>query len=429
MNCLQPTYIKSPETRLLRKCLFEGKSFEYYWKHSHARRNVYLDPVALVNNPDEYYHLKDLPERVQRVPCGKCTNCIKRKVNDYFVRNYYEWIKARARGCTYFITLTYADDILPRLDDGTPCFDSRHISLFIKRLQKNMELKGLRPDFKYFIVAEYGGELGRPHYHGFLHLYDVPNTISNQWIVKELVAKSWTKKDDRKEWHANKEMDLFDMQRIDCQPLGDIAGIRYVSKYIGKQIGAEQFDNRTDVEARFRRGHWQSLGLGDCLTQYVDPEQFREGLVTIDGFKYALPNYFLIKLRREFYCYSDNGTIIYQPTAFARDSAQEFTLARLQEYKDLSVLNEGFPVASPLLYDANNLALLEEYLKRYNGFTLSQDFSAVDPCRSDEVELIIDAVREFFDAVDEWYKPKYKGSAMLYEKHQQDRFLKKIGMK
>ena len=245
---------------------------------------------------------------------------------------------------------------------------------------------------------------------------------------KELLAKAWTKVSDRRNWYANEEQTLFNMQRVDSQLLNDLSGVRYVCKYVGKQIGAEEFD-KLDIDKRFKRSHYQSVGLGSCLTKYVDADEFKNGLVTIDGFKYALPNYFLIKLRREFYCYNDDGSIIYCPTSFARDSAKEFTLSRLEEYKALSVLNEGFPSCPASLYDPDNLALLTHYMENYGGYELRHDFSSLDPVRFPELARIIEDVNLFFDAVDMWYKPKYEGQAKLYEKHQKERFDKKIGLK
>lgn len=433
MNCLNPTYIKSPESRLLRKCLKEERSFEYYYKHANARRNLLLDPVAIVNSPAEYYALRcedvRVPERVQKVPCGKCGNCLKRKVNDAFIRNYYEWLDCRVDGTTYFLTLTFANELLPHLLDGTPCFDSEYIKRFLKRLRvyfdRHLDYRG---DWKYQIVSEYGGEFGRPHHHALFHLHGWPNTIANTFILKEAVAKCWTKIDDRHPWHANDEVDLFDMQRVDVQPIDTTKSIRYVAKYLGKQDGATQFDERKDVDYRWRRNHWQSIGLGECMFKYMSPQDFENGLITLDGFKYAIPHYF-DKLKREFYCYSDDGQIIYQPTAYARDSAHTFTMSKLEEYKRLSLLNEGFPIADPILYDPVALSILDEYLRTYEGFKIQHDFSVLDPALNDDVERVVYAVNDFFERVDKWYEPKYAAQANLYIQHQQERYLKKMHMK
>lgn len=428
MNCLNPTYILSPETKWLMKCKKENRSFEYYYHHANARRNLLLDPVPLVNEPYEYYDLH-LNKRQQKVPCGKCDNCIKRKVNDYYVRCHYQFIETAVTGTSYMCCMTFAEEHLPRLEDGTPCFDSEIIKRFIKRLRQYFLRKlNYTIPLTYFIVSEYGGEFGRPHHHMILFLPQWQNTIANTFLVKEAIAYSWTKTEDRRDWYANDELDLFDLQRVDAVPIDSTRGIRYVCKYIGKQIGSTDFD-KLDIEYRWKRNHWQSIGLGTCISKYVDSDQFRKGFVTIDGFKYSLPLYYSLKLKREFYCYADNGSIIYQPTIFARDSSRYFTMEKLQEYKDLSCLNLDFPKCPDVLYDAYNLQLLDEWLSNYNGFDLQCDFSAVDPVRHSDIYHLVDLIQDYFDKVDQWYKPKYLAQANQWRKHQNDYYNKKTGRK
>lgn len=431
MNCLHPTNIETPESRFLSKCLKEHKSFEFYYKQANDRRNLLLDPTPLINEPYEYYALGEYvrrPSRGMLVPCGHCDNCIKRRVSDYFVRHYYEWCRARVCGSSWLVTLTYADEHLPCLDDGTLCFNSQHILLFLKRFRRNIEDMEMGA-FTYQIVSEYGGEFHRPHYHGLFHFTDFPFTISNQYILKELIAKSWTKVVDRRDWYANVEANLFDMQRVDVQPIKDSRGIKYVCKYLGKQIGSEKFDARKDIPSQFQRRHWQSQGLGMCMYDFVSPDAIVNGCVTIDAFKYPLPMYYKLKLQREFYCYSDDGSIVYQPTVFARDSIANFTLQRLEEYKNLSLLNKDFPIASDILYDPDKLRLLSDWLHRYNGNYSLHDFSYMDLARSTELEDVCEAVKDFFKRVDEWYRPKYAAQALRYKSDQENRFLKKVGMR
>lgn len=427
MNCLHPITIKSPESRLLRRCIKEGRSFEYYYKHANVRRNLLLDPVPLINSSYEYYAPNSHPPvRFQKVACGHCDNCLKRRVNDYFVRSYFEYIDTNSNGgSTYFVTLTFADELLPRLLDGTPCFDSEIIKKFLKRLRIYLLRKySYSLPLKYFITSEYGGEYGRPHHHGLFFLPSWDSSISNLFLFRNAVANSWTKIDDRQNWYANDDPSLFDLQRIDVQQVNDLRGIRYVSKYVGKQIGSESFDNRK-IEHRWKRNHWQSIGFGSCLPKYISPDEFRDGLVSIDSFKYSLPLYYQNLLKREFYCWSDDGSIIYQPTAFARDSVRNFSMNLLQEYKDLSCLMADFPKAPSSLYDPYNLALLDNWLSKYSGFEFANDFSFNDPARFGDLSSLVEDIQVFFNAVDDYYKPKYAAQAEMYRKHQQIFYEKK----
>lgn len=428
MQCLNPILLKTPETRLLSKCLAENKPFEYYYKQAFDRRNLLLDPIPICKSPDEYYSAKFKP-RFQKVPCGKCPNCIKRKTNDYFVRNYFEWVNCRVHGSSWLITLTFADELLPKLIDGTPCFDSEIILLFLKRFRRALEKSRLIfGDFSYIIVSEYGGEFGRPHHHALFHFTKFEGTRSNLFVLKEIIAKSWTRLKDRTPWYANQELSLFETQRVDVRLIDSSKGIRYVCKYLGKQFGCDSFDSRRDVPYRYRRNHWQSQGLGMPMYEYISAEEVEKGLVCVDGFNYVLPQYYKLKLQREFYCYNDNGSIIYCPTSFARDSCYRLTMHLLQEYKNLSCINPDFPRCPRSLYDPYNLDLLGNFLSRY-GLQGIQDFSSLDECRYEDVKELIDACMSFFSDVDLYYKPKYDAMAKKYIKQQNEFYFKKIGLK
>lgn len=85
-----------------------------------------------------------------RYPCGKCEACTCNKTNEYILR-----FMATARHThAYFITLTYADEFLPRY--GVCKLDVRK---FLDNLKNKIG------KFKYVAISEYGGRFCRPHYH------------------------------------------------------------------------------------------------------------------------------------------------------------------------------------------------------------------------------------------------------------------------
>lgn len=430
MSCLHPITILSPESRLLRKCIAENKSFEYYYKHSNTRRNLLLDPAPLISERSEYYSLfrseNNPPFRSQNVPCGNCELCDKRKVNDYMIRCHFEWLHTvySLRGSVYFVTLTYADEVLPKVH-GEPCFDSEHIKKFLKRFRRLLEDNGYDNNIKYFIVSEYGGEFGRPHYHGLLFMPSWEHTISNQFRIVEYLAKSWTKVCDRNKRYNQ----LFDCQRVDAQLLQDDGQIRYVCKYIGKQVGAKQFDS-LNLEYRYRRNHWQSIGLGMCMYQYCERDIFDKGTIKLGLFEYSLPLYYRIKLKREFFCYHEDGSIIYQPTDYALTANENRFFDMLEEYKKLSLLNVGFPKCPSELYDPLNLTLLRERLSLYSldGFN-SFDFGGMDNARNEDVSNLVELFNTYCDEVSLYYRDRDKATAHKWRNDQREHYEKQIGLR
>lgn len=103
------------------------------------------------------------------VACRKCEECVSIRKSQWCFRALVE-----TEHCynSSFLTLTYNDESLP--DDGVIVRDCQ---LFFKRVRKYISI--WYPDFdiktfplKYFLVSEYGGKFGRPHYH--LILWNCP---------------------------------------------------------------------------------------------------------------------------------------------------------------------------------------------------------------------------------------------------------------
>lgn len=109
----------------------------------------------------------DSPEQVKRIlPCGKCIGCKLTYSKGWAIRCMHE---AQMHHASSFITLTFDDSKLPVDFDGS--LDVRHVQLFMKRLRKY--LKNCR--VRYFFAGEYGGRMGRPHYHGLIFGYGFPD--------------------------------------------------------------------------------------------------------------------------------------------------------------------------------------------------------------------------------------------------------------
>ncbi|OEG70246.1 hypothetical protein ATZ36_05380 [Candidatus Endomicrobiellum trichonymphae] len=111
------------------------------------------------------------------LPCGKCDLCLSARAKKWAEQCMLEAKLTDAQThCNLFITLTYADEFLPKNNslcetDLTQYLDKLH-NLNVNKKQK----------IRFFAAGEYGDKTHRPHYH--LILFNVPRL----WITK-----SWQK--------------------------------------------------------------------------------------------------------------------------------------------------------------------------------------------------------------------------------------------
>lgn len=106
------------------------------------------------------------------VPCGKCADCLKRRVSGWSFRLMNEEKKSSS---AFFLTLTYDTKHVDITKNGFMTLNKKHMQDFMKRLRKRNQEK-----LKYFLVGEYGGKTKRPHYH--LILFNaVLDTVQPAW--------------------------------------------------------------------------------------------------------------------------------------------------------------------------------------------------------------------------------------------------------
>lgn len=91
----------------------------------------------------------------QRVPCGHCMRCARRRTMSWTLRLLLEM---NEHEFTDFLTLTYRPDMCQET------LDAAHFDRFIKRLRKSTP----RP-VRYFCCGEYGGKTAKPHWHVLLY--------------------------------------------------------------------------------------------------------------------------------------------------------------------------------------------------------------------------------------------------------------------
>lgn len=94
------------------------------------------------------------------VPCGRCFACLERRRKDWAFRL---GIEQKVSSTADFITLTYANDYLPIIEQDGKWYQTllkTDVQKFMKRLRKKQKEK-----ITYYMVGEYGPKGGRPHYH------------------------------------------------------------------------------------------------------------------------------------------------------------------------------------------------------------------------------------------------------------------------
>lgn len=122
------------------------------------------------------------------VPCGKCIGCRMTYARGMASRCMHE---AQVHNENSFVTLTFDDEKLPDGYDGE--VHIRDVQLFMKRLRKEYPRKKVR----YFFAGEYGGQRGRPHYHGLLFGHDFEDKklevtrFGNKVYSSESLSKLW----------------------------------------------------------------------------------------------------------------------------------------------------------------------------------------------------------------------------------------------
>lgn len=211
----------------------------------------------------------------EKVPCGKCPNCTKRRRSQWVFRLLQEQKVAESSA---FITYTYADENLPLTKNGLPTLVKSEHQLFMKRLRDHLKRNKIETKLKYYAVGEYGSLTQRPHYHSIL--FNLPRLYLDS---PEILTNLWQK----------------GFVRIDpCTP-GSIA---YVAGYCMKKLYSDN-QARAPDDDRIPEFSNMSKGMGksfitshmvDYLKEHLNPYLIREG-----GIKMPIPRYYRDKIFTE----------------------------------------------------------------------------------------------------------------------------------
>lgn len=228
------------------------------------------------------------------IACGKCPDCIARRISGWSFRLIQE---SKRRQSHQFITLTYDTDHVPFNQQGQMVLNKRDLQLFFKRLRKAHDKPGIRSKgesktIKYFAVGEYGSESLRPHYHVILFNARI-ELIQDAW-GKEVVKKRYhnlkTGKKLKKPVTESRKQVHFGMVHF-----GDVNGasIGYSLKYMCKEPKHESL-----IKGLPKQFQLQSQGLGknyvthETVQWHLTDIANRMYLTTEQGHKIAMPRYY-----------------------------------------------------------------------------------------------------------------------------------------
>lgn len=245
------------------------------------------------------FFIKDGNGKQVLVPCGKCPRCKARKVSNWSFRLLQEDKQSRY---SKFITLTYADTYMPITQNGYRTLSRRDLQLFFKRLRKISRKNKSRDPIRYFAAGEYGGKIGRPHYH--ILLFNAHHTeIRQAWTTDHYVYSTVRLKKRNRYGQIYKKVRKSEKQSMGNIHYGDKRGVTgasigYCLKYIlkFKDYRKNPYD---DSQAEFQL---MSKGLGknylnQKMISWHKADLENRMYVNIgDGKKASMPRYYKNKI-------------------------------------------------------------------------------------------------------------------------------------
>lgn len=154
------------------------------------------------------------------VPCGRCIGCRLDYAQSWEVRLMHE---AQCHDNNCFITLTYSEDRVSR--DGSLVYPD--FQAFMRRLRKYYRPGKVR----FFVAGEYGGDLGRPHFHVALFGVDFRHD-----------RKYWRKTEAG--FKVDRSATLERLWPLGHSEIGELTpqSANYIARYIVKKVTGDAAD-------------------------------------------------------------------------------------------------------------------------------------------------------------------------------------------
>jgi len=204
------------------------------------------------------------------VPCGKCIECKKLRVNSWYVRLENELKRSTS---AHFVTLTYDENNIPFTDNGNDTLLFADVQRMFKRLRKK-EAKKHSNKLAYYCVGEYGERYNRPHYHLIVFNLSSPDVIVDEWLNRDLSAP----------------MGFVHVGKVEP------ASIFYALKYTLKSSYKDKDENtdRTPEKAIMSKGLGENFLTEQQINKYrKDPSR---SVTMLGNKKVSLPRYYRDKI-------------------------------------------------------------------------------------------------------------------------------------
>jgi len=209
------------------------------------------------------------------LPCGSCTACKLTHARNWALRCDGE---ASLYAENDFLTLTYDEDHLP---PGEYLRQS-DVQKFFRRLRK--AFPGSHP--RYFYCGEYGGKLGRPHYHVLLFNFGFKDKSSlcgegdHRLYTSETLSKLWP--------HGFSSIGSVTFQSAS-----------YVARYCLKKVGGveahKHYQGKPPEYTRMSR----RPGIGHDWYKKFKNDVYPSSEIVRDGHAYPPPRYYDTLYERE----------------------------------------------------------------------------------------------------------------------------------
>lgn len=229
----------------------------------------------------QIYHSQQ--DRTVPVPCGKCPQCLKRRVASWSFRLEVEALNWQKQ---FFVTLTYDTEFVPISPNTFMTLEPKHLTDFFKRLRRTAG------KLRYYACGEYGTRGKRPHYHLIL--------FGNSNMEESDIIKCWTEPYTKK-------------------PYGNVyfgkvepASIRYTVQYYdkGDWYRAHKRDDRVPEFSRMSQGIGKSF-LTIAQVKHFLSNPSKGYIYDKQGHKIAIPRYYK---KRLFDYFSTDNVIAHHPS-------------------------------------------------------------------------------------------------------------------
>ena len=235
-------------------------------------------------NPTKYF-CPTSSRTVVHFPSSVSYSAVRSKREGYEARLYWEYLYCRdLGGQTFFYTLTYNDDAIPKFY-GKNCFDYKDLRYLLNGGFKKYLLRHFGTEFKYFVGAELGDGKGsrgignNPHYHILFFLR--PSSDKKYHSLYKKIHPVVFRSLIRNYWQGSEFIDYraakFGIAR-EGRFLGVVQDFRaclYVAKYCVKDAGLKSFEDhlRLRFESKYRFRYADSLKCyQDFVNEVINPD-------------------------------------------------------------------------------------------------------------------------------------------------------------